>query len=195
MGENWIVRRAYFCNRSGVPVKSIHRMGGTFLRGQVFGREGFREGQWIITSRISRVVYDGPTIKEVWTSSGSRYLIESVCPEYQEFMEAIEGGEPILLDWTMYKAHGGYQILGHLFVSEKSITGMVVAQDGNWITIEVIRNWFATEDSEAREKLRLLVCWPSMSYKAAEHLEGTDKIVGLEVEEAFGLKCRPVIPC
>lgn len=173
----------FFADRYGRPI-----IGDAHVAGKVYGSAQYEDGKQILSSYVLDFGYDdSDKIVRVVTKSGSLYELGSVHPDYSELRAVYEAGEDVLEDWTLYKVHLGYKILGKKMGAEGTIiSGVIVGQNGNYITI--------LSGDEATPRT-ILVCWPHMAFKTSIKLSrGSLERIPYDrehFEEAFGVLCRP----
>ena len=105
------------------------------LGGNVYGRDGFKDGTSIMTSRI--VSTEGKIAK---TASGSEYELGNMHPDYAELLEAKKAGIPILNSWSLSgNLRDGYILTGQM--GEETVMGLVTEQEGNYVVIAGVKDY------------------------------------------------------
>ena len=100
------------------------------LAGKCYGHKGFTDGTSVISSRIKTVVGS-----IVITTSGTRYVLEEMHPDYKELLNAREAGIPIIDSWRLEGDYRkGYTL--HGTIGDVSLYGKVERQKGNFVTID-----------------------------------------------------------
>ena len=103
------------------------------LAGNCYGREGFNDGDAIVTSRVKSI--DNYIVT---TYSNTQYALGKMHPDYIELLCTKESGMPIIYSWKLEgDAKSGY--IMHGFTGEDYISGKVQAQDGNFVVIDGVK--------------------------------------------------------
>lgn len=193
------IENYFFANKEGVPVipteESEER---PFLIGYIYGRPGKDDGSLVRTSRL--ISWDD---KVAHTSSGSVYELYGMNADYAEYVNAVNGGDIIITDWRIVKGsflkddhkkysdvrdmfRHGLEIIGTNTKDGEMISGEIIGQEGNYLTI-------VTSD---KETIRCFVVWRDMEFgmQAIIQLGILEIETGLDYddfEESFILKSRP----
>ena len=107
------------------------------IGGRVYGHDKFPDGSLITTSQIRDEKGD-----RVMTENFSVYHLGAMHPDYADYLEAVKADIPVITDWALTGFfRSGYNLTGETEEGRK-ISGKVIAQDGNYITLSQQGKYF-----------------------------------------------------
>ena len=199
----------FFSDIKQNPVLVNSQKDGLCLCGETYGRPGIKDGQTVRTSYLKSW-----NEHQVETYSGSVYELGTMNSDYVEMLEAIKLGTPVIIDWDLrkdvlmdtvptldtpieealrVKQHEGFVLSGK-DLNGNSICGEVIQQSQNYVTLLLYEY---DEPGFRAKEVKCFVCWKRFSWEAEAKIQISGGIAGMRYtsfEEAFFMKCRPVIP-
>ena len=146
--------------------------------GVVTGRPGVPDGSRITTSRIAK-----RTSSSITTKSGSKYILGEPHPDFVALKEAIKNDIPVITEWHL---NGKHYLSGNDFLTKDPIEGVIIAQDGNYITLQNCRY--------NNETTRYFVIWRNVDLATEIRLVLDEGVLNLGREKfkrQFALNCVP----
>lgn len=162
----------FFVKADGFIEKVVLDSHEMHVIGTVTKRPGVPDGSRITTSQIVR-----RTSNTVTTRSGSKYILGNPHPDFVDLKKAITENVPIITEWHL---NGKRYLSGMNFLTAEPIEGIVVAQDGNYITLK------------HNDKIsRYFVIWRNVDLITETHLIMTGAIEYETFKRQFSLDCVP----
>ena len=163
-------------NESVLVIPEEHE-GVCRILGIANGREGFPDGSLLLTSHVKKLEKHAAK-----TESGTKYVLENVNEDYQDFVFAVHEYIPILEYWNIMKSLDTYYLTG--ICDGASSEGKIKEQEGNYLVLDDGRRYF--------------VNWLNFSEEIRRrYAYGRPLIHGLDYPEDFeefaNFKCRPVL--
>ena len=147
-------------------------------------------------------------------ASGSVYELGAMNSDYVEMLKAIKVGTPVIIGWNLRKdilmdtvpaldapieelletkQHEGFVLSGK-DLNGNSICGEVIQQSQNYVTLLLYEY---DEPGFRAKEVKCFVCWKRFSWEVEAEISISGGIAGMRYtsfEDAFLMKCRPVIP-
>ena len=147
------------------------------LAGFCVARQGFPNNSFIMTSPVEKI--EGNTVT---TKSGSNYQFKDIHKVYKDFISSIEKGIEVLSNGEMTgNLREGYVIFGT--VNGQKISGKVVSQEGNLITLKNNKTYF--------------VMWSDFSTDVEIYIGLLSKYLDITYPDGFekfcAFTCKPIL--